>query len=137
MILTLLFVAVLLLSYSNGTNDNFKGVATLWSSGTLNYKSALILTTVATSAGSLVSYFFAETLVKNFSGKGLVPDEIVHSANFVLAVTLAAGTRVLLATRFGFPISTTHGLVGALIGSGLVAVGSVNFATLGTTFFLP
>lgn len=137
MILTFLFVAVLLLSYSNGANDNFKGVATLWGSGTLNYKSALILTTVTTFAGSVVSYFFAETLVKNFSGKGLVPDEIVHSVNFVLAVTLAAGTTVFLATRLGFPISTTHGLVGALIGSGLVAVGSVSFATLGKSFFLP
>lgn len=137
MLLTVLFAAVLLLSYFNGANDNFKGVATLWGSGTLNYKAALILATAATFAGSVVSYFFATTLVKNFSGKGLVPDEIVHSINFVLAVTLAAGTTVLLATRFGFPISTTHGLVGALAGSGLVAVGSVNLEILGKTFFLP
>ena len=37
-----------------------------------------------------------------------------------------------------FPISTTHGLTGALAGAGLVAVGSqVNFATLGGSFFVP
>jgi inorganic phosphate transporter, PiT family len=136
--LVLLFIAVVLLTYSNGANDNFKGVATLWGSGTLSYETALVLATIATFAGSVCSYFFAETLIKNFSGKGLVPDNIIQSAHFVFAVALAAGTTVLLATRFGFPISTTHGLVGALIGAGLVAVGSaVNFSKLGTTFFLP
>ncbi len=134
----LLFVAVLLLTYANGANDNFKGVATLWGSGTLNYKTALALATIATFAGSMCSYLFAETLIKNFSGKGLVPDAIIQSPNFVLAIALAAGTTVLVATRFGFPVSTTHGLVGALIGAGLVAVGTgVNFGQLGKAFFLP
>lgn len=67
-----------------------------------------------------------------------MPDNIIHSADFILAVALAAGTTVLLATRFGFPISTTHSLVGALIGAGLIAVGTgVNFSKLGETFFLP
>ncbi|PJJ48005.1 inorganic phosphate transporter [Hymenobacter chitinivorans] len=136
--LYLLFLAVLLLTYSNGANDNFKGVATLWGSGTLAYRPALVLATVATFAGSVCSYFFASELVQNFSGKGLVPDDIIQSTAFILAVALAAGITVLLATRLGFPISTTHGLVGALVGAGLVAVGpAVNFAKLGTTFFLP
>ena len=137
MIFTLL-IAVLFLTFSNGANDNFKGVATLWGSGTLNYRTALALATITTFAGSVCSYFFAEALIKNFSGKGLVPDEIAHSVNFVLSVALAAGTTVLLATRLGFPISTTHGLIGALIGAGLVAVGlNVNFISLGKIFFLP
>lgn len=136
--LIFLFIAVLFLTYSNGGNDNFKGVATLWGSGTLNYKAALTLATIATFAGSVCSWFFAETLIKNFSGKGLLPDGIIQSADFVLAVTLATGTTVLLATRFGFPISTTHGLVGALVGGGLMAVGTgINFSKLGNTFFLP
>jgi PiT family inorganic phosphate transporter len=38
----------------------------------------------------------------------------------------------------GFPISTTHSLIGALVGAGLVAIGlKVNFAVLGTSFVLP
>ena len=138
MLLLFLFLAVLLLTYSNGANDNFKGVATLWGSGTLAYRPALVLATAATFAGSVCSYFFAAALVSNFSGKGLVPDSVTQSVSFVLAVALAAGLTVLLATRFGFPVSTTHGLVGALVGAGLVAVGpAVNFARLGSTFFLP
>ncbi len=138
MILVFLFLAVLILAYSNGANDNFKGVATLWGSGTLGYRTALILATCTTLAGSLCSYFFAETLIRNFSGKGLVPDEIIQSMPFAFSVALGAGTTVLLATRFGFPVSTTHSLVGALAGAGLVAVGAaVNGGKLGKTFFLP
>lgn len=129
---------MLLLSYSNGANDNFKGVATLYGSGTMKYRPALILATIASIAGSTCSYFFAEALLKNFSGKGLVPDGIVQSSDFVLAIALAAATTVLLATKLGFPISTTHSLVGALMGAGFIAVGAnVNFAGLGKTFFLP
>ncbi len=138
MIVIFLLLAVLFLTYFNGANDNFKGVATLWGSGTLSYRSALVLATVATFAGSICSYFFAATLIKNFSGKGLVPDHFIQSVPFALSVALGAGTTVLLATRFGFPISTTHSLVGGLIGAGVVAVGTaVKFSTLGTTFLLP
>ncbi len=101
--LALLFLAVILLTYSNGANDNFKGVATLWGSGTLAYRPALLLATAATFAGSVCSYFFAEELIKNFSGRGLVPDDIIHSVAFVLAVALAAGITVLLVPGSGFP----------------------------------
>ena len=60
------------------------------------------------------------------------------SAPFLLAVAIGAALTVILATRFGFPISTTHGLMGALSGAGLLAVGSgVNFAALGKGFVLP
>ena len=99
MIVVILFLAILLLTYSNGANDNFKGVATVWGSNTLNYKQALTLATITTFAGSVCSYFFAAALVKNFSGKGLVPDEIISSTNFVLSVALAAALTVLLATK--------------------------------------
>ena len=138
MLATCILIAVILLAYANGANDNFKGTATLWGSGTLNYSKALRLATVATVAGALVSVLFATTLVKNFSGKGLVPDALAQSPVFLLSVALGAGLTVLLATRFGFPISTTHGLVGALVGAGFAgAAQSVNVGQLGKTFFLP
>jgi inorganic phosphate transporter, PiT family len=133
-----LFFAVLFLAFANGANDNFKGVATLWSSGVLNYKQALILANIATFFGALTAYFFAATLLKNFSGKGIVPNEVAQSLPFVLSIALGAGLTIILATQLGFPISTTHSIVGGLTGVGLIAVGSqVNFATLGKNFFLP
>ncbi len=89
-------------------------------------------------AGSICAIFFAQTLLKKFSGKGLVPDPIVGSEYFLLAVALGAGLTVIIATLTGFPVSTTHGLTGAIIGSGLVAVGTqVNFQSLGKGFLLP
>ncbi len=138
MLLIILFAAVLLLTYANGANDNFKGTATLWGSNTLGYRQSLLLATVCTFAGSLCSGFFAQSLIKNFSGQGLVPDALVHSVPFVLSVALGAAATVLLATKLGFPVSTTHGIVGALVGAGLIgATGDINLGRLGDTFFLP
>src|SRR5215217_8674013 len=113
LLLTLLFIATLFLANSNGANDNFKGVATLFGSGTTTYKAAITWATISTFAGSMTSLFLAETLLKNFSGRGIVPNELATSPQFVLAVGLAAGLTVMLATVTGFPVSTTHALVGA------------------------
>lgn len=134
----LLLLAVCFLAYSNGANDNFKGVASLFGSNTCSYRTAIVWATVTTFAGSLAAIFLAQALLKRFSGKGLVPDELVGSEFFLLSVALGAGMTVLLATYTGFPISTTHALTGAMVGSGWVAVGSdVNFDVLGKAFFLP
>ncbi|AUB36577.1 TC.PIT, inorganic phosphate transporter, PiT family [Nostoc flagelliforme CCNUN1] len=138
MLLISLFIATLFLAYSNGANDNFKGVATLFGSRTSSYQTAILWATFTTLAGAVAATFLASTLIKNFSGKGLVPDAIANSPEFHLAVAIAAGLTVLIATFMGFPISTTHSLTGALVGAGLVAIGlQVNFAALGTSFILP
>ncbi len=137
-ILIILFLATCFLAYSNGANDNFKGVATLFGSRTTNYKCAIWLATITTFAGSVGSIFFAQTLVKTFSGKGLVPDAISISPEFLTAVAIGSSITVIIATVTGFPISTTHSLTGALVGAGFVAVGTqVNFAVLGKSFFFP
>ena len=138
MIAIALFLATCFLAYSNGANDNFKGVASLFGSRTTSYRTAITWATATTFAGSITSVFLAQALLKKFSGKGLVPDAIVGSPSFLLAVAIAAALTVILATRFGFPISTTHALTGAIIGSGFLAVGNqVNFAALGKGFVLP
>ena len=137
-ILIILFLAACFLAYSNGANDNFKGVATLFGSKTTNYKYAIWWATITTFAGSLASIFVAYGLVKTFSGKGLVPQSIATAPEFLTAVAIGAAITVMVATITGFPISTTHSLTGALVGAGFVAVGSqVNFAVLGSAFFLP
>ncbi len=137
-ILILLFIAACFLAYSNGANDNFKGVATLFGSDTTSYKNAIWWATVTTFIGSVCSIFLADALVKSFSGKGLVPDVVAGSPEFLLAVALGAAITVMIATVTGFPISTTHSLIGALVGAGLIAVGQdINISVLGEKFFLP
>jgi PiT family inorganic phosphate transporter len=138
MVLVLLFFATCFMAYANGANDNFKGVASLFGSGTCSYRSAITWATVTTLAGSIASIFLAQALLKKFSAKGIVPDQFAGSEAFVLAVALGAALTVIIATVTGFPISTTHGLTGAILGCGLVAVGSgVNFSVLGKGFVLP
>lgn len=134
----ILLLATLFLAYANGANDNFKGVATLYGSGQMPYRTALIWATVAQLLGSAASIFWAAELVKNFSGKGLVPDDFLAQPAFAASVALGAAATVFFATRIGMPISTTHGLVGGLVGAGLMAIGSgLNFDKLGKTFLLP
>src|SRR6266436_4813825 len=136
--LVLLFLATCFLAYSNGANDNFKGVVSLFGSRTCHYRTAISWATITTFAGSIMSIFLAQTLLKKFSSKGIVPDHFVGSEYFLLAVAIGAGLTVIIATLTGFPISTTHALTGAIIGCGLVAVGSgVNFSALGKGFVLP
>lgn len=130
--------AVLFLAYTNGANDNFKGVATLFGSRTADYRRALAWATVTTFAGSLAAIGMSAGLIRVFSGNGLVPASAAAHPGFLLAVGLGAALTVLLATLTGFPISTTHALTGALVGAGWTAVGSqVNLAVLGRTFFVP
>lgn len=138
MIALTLFLATCFLAYSNGANDNFKGVASLFGCRAASYRTAITWATIMTFAGSITAIVLAQTLLKKFSGKGLVPDAIVGSPQFLLAVAIGAALTVIVATRCGFPISTTHSLMGAIIGGGLVAVGgAVNFSALGKGFVLP
>jgi inorganic phosphate transporter, PiT family len=134
----IIFVAVLFVAYTNGANDNFKGVATLYGSGTASYRVSLAWTTVFSFLGAAASVLLAMTLVKRFSGHGLVPDDIVRTYPFVVAVALGTGLTVMLASRVGMPVSTTHAIAGGLIGAGLAAAGGqVGFSTLGKSFLLP
>ena len=134
----LIFGACLFLAFANGANDNFKGVATLLGSRTAQYKTALLWATLTTFLGSLTALFLAQELLINFSGKGLVPDSIVAMESFSASVALSAAITVFLATKLGFPISTTHALTGALVGAGFMAsTAGVNLGKLISSFFLP
>lgn len=138
MILPTIAVIGLLLAYANGANDNFKGVATLLGSRTTSYRQALLWATLTTALGSAAAVGLARGLLEAFRGKGLVPPEVVADPVFPAAVALAAGATVLLATRMGFPISTTHALIGGLVGAGFFASpGGVAGSTLVHGFVMP
>lgn len=138
MIYAAVVIAGLLLAYSNGANDNFKGVATLLGSRTASYRRALLWATATTALGSLTALVLAQKLLVAFSGKGLVPPAVVGDPVFPAAVALAAAITVLAATGLGFPISTTHALIGGMLGAGVVlAPGQVSATTLSGGFVLP
>lgn len=138
MLTTILFLAVCCVAFTNGANANFKGVASLYGSGTATLRQALAWGTATTFAGSVAAAFLAKGLLKKFSGRGIVPDALVAAPEFVSAVALGAACTSFLAPRFGFPVSTTHALVGALLGAGVAGSGvDVQLAALGRNFVYP
>jgi len=136
LILALSLVAAL--AYANGANDNFKGVATLFGSGVAEYRRALNWATVATLAGSIAAIWLAGQLVAAFSGKLFVSGHTLALPGFGLAVCAACAATVLLATRLGLPVSTTHALAGGLLGAALAAPESaIDWGAAGRQIFLP
>lgn len=138
MTLALLIVAAITLAFANGANDNFKAAATVYGAGVLDYDRARRLATVAQLAGSAASVLLAGSLLRAFGGKGLLPPEVVGDPRFLVAVAAGAAATVLMATRAGLPISTTHALVGGLAGAGLVMTpAQLSWSALGGSYFLP
>lgn len=133
----LLIVIALSVAYANGANDNFKGVATLYGGGTLSYRQALLVATVATLVGSLASWYLAASLLKSFHGAGLVPAGLAGNVRFVLATGFGAAITVLLAALLGIPISTTHALLGGMFGAALASGTLPKWGTLDHSFVVP
>ncbi|MFC5455156.1 inorganic phosphate transporter [Prosthecobacter fluviatilis] len=134
--LLLITLAVIVVAYANGANANFKGVASLFGSGTTSYRTAVNWAAVTTFAGCVAAMFVAVGLLKTFTGKGLVPEALITQPLFLFSVAAGAGVAGFFATWLGFPVSTTHMLTGALLGAGWIA-GDVNVDKLWEGFIKP
>jgi PiT family inorganic phosphate transporter len=134
--LLLVALATLALAFANGGNDNAKGVATLIGAGRMKPGAAIGYATAATFAGSLAAIALAGGLLARFGGRGILAPELTGTAAFSLSVGIAAAGTVLLATRLGLPVSTTHALVGGLTGVGLASA-SLQGAALAKAFLGP
>lgn len=119
----LLILSIGLLSFANGANDNFKGVATLWGPGLATYHRVIAWATGFTILGSLAAISLGSGLAAKFNGATLLPRTISSQLPFLSAAALGAGATVILAAGLGLPISTTHSLTGALVGAGVGAAG--------------
>jgi inorganic phosphate transporter, PiT family len=115
-----LFALLLALAFANGTNDVSKAIATLVGTGITNYRTAIVWGTVWTVLGACASSLVATAMVKTFSS-GLIAPGTATPPALALAVLLGAMSWVLIASRTGLPVSTTHALTGAIVGAGLAA----------------
>jgi PiT family inorganic phosphate transporter len=126
------------LAFANGANDNSKGVATLVGFGAARPRTALLYATLATALGGMISFWLAGGLLAGFSTGLFAKGAVMTSAVFVCVLLGACGW-VLLATWTGMPVSTTHAIIGALCGAGLVAFGNakLQWSFLGAKFAMP
>ncbi|MFE0458281.1 anion permease [Kitasatospora sp. NPDC058965] len=113
----LVFLLTAALAAVNGSNDVPKGVATLAGAGVTRYRTAIIWGTVTTLAGCVCSLALASKMTKLFSG-GIVTAKPTDA--FAVAVLVGAASWVAVATVLRLPVSTTHALIGGLVGAGLL-----------------
>lgn len=126
------------LAFVNGANDVSKGIATLVGCGIADYRRAIAWGTLWTAVGGLVGAVLATAMVTTF-GNGLLTPGTTQTVGAGVATLLGAAAWVLIATRTGMPVSTTHAIVGSLVGVAAVAYGvdGVRWSALGGKVVLP
>jgi len=140
--MTLAIVLIVLVSaglaYANGANDVSKGIATLVGSGVTDYRRAILWGSLWTGAGGVLGAVFAGAMLTTF-GSGLLAGGASPTFLAALAALAGAASWVVLATRAGLPVSTTHAIIGSLIGVAMPAygAGAVQWAGLGGKVVLP
>jgi PiT family inorganic phosphate transporter len=131
----LIFIVLVALAAANGANDVSKGVATLAGSGVTRYRTAIIWGAATTLAGALVSGLFAERMMKLFTS-GIVSAKPTPA--FTLAVICGTVGWVTIATLTRLPVSTTHAIIGSLLGAGvLFAPSAITWSNLAPRLMVP
>jgi PiT family inorganic phosphate transporter len=119
--MTLLVVVIaigLAFDFTNGFHDTANYVATWVGTRALSPRWAVLVSAAANLAGAFVTTAVAKTV-----GKGII-DTGLATEHTVLAALLGAIAWNLLTWWFGLPSSSTHALIGGLVGAALVQSGS-------------
>ncbi len=125
--IVILFVAVvfgLYMAWNVGANDVANAMGTSVGSKALTFKQAVLVAAIFEFAGALlVGAHVTETIKSGI----IVPTELSSDLRPIMlgmmAALLAAGLWLHLASAFGWPVSTTHSIVGAIAGFGLIGGG--------------
>jgi PiT family inorganic phosphate transporter len=133
--ITLACVFGFFMAWGVGANDVANAMGTSVGSKAITIKQAIIIATIFEFAGA----FLAGGQVTATIRKGIIdastisgtPEILVYG---MLASLLAAGIWLMVASRFGWPVSTTHSIVGAIVGFALVGIGmdAVKWGKIGT-----
>lgn len=125
----------LFMAWGIGANDVANAMATSVGSKALTIKQAILVAAVFEFAGA----FLAGGQVTATIRKGIIDASSVESNPELLifgmlAALLAAAVWLLIASRRGWPVSTTHSIVGAIVGFAVVGIGvdSVYWSKVGT-----
>lgn len=123
------------MAWGIGANDVANAMATSVGSKALTIKQAILVAAVFEFLGAVLAGGAVTSTIR----KGIVDSELLVGSPELLiygmlAALLAAGTWLLIASRNGWPVSTTHSIVGAIVGFAAVGIGldAVQWGQVGT-----
>ena len=132
LLLTIIFGVFM--AWGVGANDVANAMGTSVGAKAITIKQAIIIAIIFEFAGA----YLAGGEVTSTIRKGIVDPELLSDTPELLvygmmASLLAAGTWLLIATSYGWPVSTTHSIVGAIVGFASVgiSVDAVNWGKIG------
>ena len=125
----------LFMAWGIGANDVANAMATSVGSKALTIKQAILVAAVFEFLGAVLAGGEVTSTIR----KGIVDAELLADTPELLvygmlAALLAAGTWLLVASHKGWPVSTTHSIVGAIVGFAAVGIGvdAVHWEKVGT-----
>ena len=133
--LTIIVVVALVFDFTNGAHDSANAIATIVSTKVLSPRTAVIMAAVLNLAGAFIGTEVAHTI-----GSGIVNAEMVKGCQ---ALTLAALMGAIFWNLFtwylGLPSSSSHAIIGGLIGAALAYRGweALNYASIFHKILLP
>jgi PiT family inorganic phosphate transporter len=132
LVLAIIFGAYM--TWGIGANDVANAMGTSVGSGAITVKQAIVIAAVFEFAGA----FIAGGQVTKTIRKGIIDPEPLSSnpellVYGMLAALLAAAIWLMVATTRGWPVSTTHSIVGAIVGFAIAGIGmdAVNWGKIG------
>jgi inorganic phosphate transporter, PiT family len=134
LIVIALILAGLYMAWNIGANDLANAMGTSVGTGALSLKQVIIIASVFEFFGAV---FFGKRVTETIAN-GIVPVDIISLVHpdivvlGMLAAILAAGFWVTLATFYNLPVSTSHSIVGSVLGFGLIAAynGTISFSDI-------
>ena len=125
----------LLMAWGIGANDVANAMGTSVGSHALTVRQAVLIAAIFEFSGAvLAGGQVTQTIRKGILDPSLLaatPELLVYG---MLASLLAAGIWLVVASYFGWPVSTTHSIVGAIVGFGAIGIGvdAINWGKVGT-----
>jgi len=133
-LLVVVGIVGLYVAWNIGANDVANALGTAVGSGAVTLKQAILIAAIFEFAGAILAGGNVTETIR----KGMLDVEVFSADPMILvfgmaAALLAAGIWIQIATAMGWPVSTSHSIVGGVIGFGVVAggVGVVNWAKVG------
>ena len=111
------------MAWGIGANDTANSMSTAVGAKAITPMQAVLIAAILEFTGS---YFFGKHVTETIR-KGIINPQVINNATVViygsLAALLSAGVWLLIASYYGLPVSTTHSIIGGIVGYGLIHAG--------------